>query len=193
MTDKKRILIGVTGSVDITLLPSCLKTIKSRIDCQLTVIMTPQATSFIAPETLRLFADRVIAGDRPVDWPTDKPSKIVDDHDVLAVMPATANTLAAVAQGSAPNRLTTVILAANFPVIFFPVMGAVMWKKPAVVRNVEQIRADGYEVIEPVWHENYDAALQKIVGHPSLPDNETIVKILQERLKRQVLMTGQAG
>lgn len=184
MSEKKRILIGATGSVDITLLPACLKAIKSHIDCHLTVMMTPQATSFIPAETFRLFCDRTIVGDRPADWPTDKPSKIVNDHDILAVIPATANTLATVAQGSAPNRLTTVILAANFPVLFFPVMGAVMWKKPAVVRNVDQIRADGYEVIEPVWHENFDAALQKVVGHPSLPDGGVVVKILQERLNR---------
>lgn len=184
MSEKKRILIGATGSVDITLLPACLKAIKSHIDCQLTVMMTPQAASFIPAETIRLFCDRIISGDCPADWPTDKPSKIVNDHDILAVMPATANTLAAVSQGSAPNRLTTVILAANFPVLFFPVMGAVMWKKPAVVRNINQIREDGYEVIDPIWHENYDSALQRVVGHPSLPDCETIVKILQESLKR---------
>ncbi|MEN4807100.1 flavoprotein [Pantoea agglomerans] len=185
MSEKKRILIGVSGSVDLVLLPNYLKSIKCKIDCKLTVIMTSQATSFIPPETINLFADRVISGDHPSNWSTDKPSKIVSDHDIMAVIPTTANTLASVAQGSAPNRLTTVILAANFPVLFFPVMGAVMWKKPAVIRNVEQIRADGYEVIQPVWHENYDTALQKSVGHPSLPDTEVVVQILQERLNKE--------
>lgn len=180
--EKKRILIGATGSVDITLLPAYLKAIKADIDCALTVMMTYQATKFIFAETLQLWADRVIAGESPQDWPTDKPSKIVADHDILLVLPATANILADAAQGAAPNRLSTVILAAPFPVLFFPVMGAVMWDKAAVQRNVCQLRQDGYEVREPEWHENYDTALGKIVGHPSLPSINSVVDLLKERL-----------
>ncbi|OCQ52506.1 Mersacidin decarboxylase [Photorhabdus australis subsp. thailandensis] len=179
---KKRILIGACGSVDITYLPEYLKAIKANIDCSLTVLMTKQATQFIPAETLRLWSDRIIADENPADWPTDKPSKIVADHDIMAVIPATANTLASVAQGAAPNRLTTVILAADFPVLFFPAMGAVMWKKSAVCRNVRQICEDNYEVIQPVWHENYDAALQQIVGHPSLPPVSEVVELLRTRL-----------
>nr|WP_244922641.1 flavoprotein [Xenorhabdus cabanillasii] len=37
--------------------------------------------------------------------------------------------MAAVAHGTAPNRLTTVILSSTFPVLFFPVMGNAMWEK----------------------------------------------------------------
>lgn len=180
--EKKRILVGATGSVDITLLPGYLRAIKASIDCSLTLLMTPQATGFIPAETIRLWADRVIAGERPTDWPTDKPSKIVADHDIMLVLPATANTLADAAQGAAPNRLTTVILASDFPVLFFPVMGAVMWDKPAVQRNIRQLREDGYEVLEPEWHENYDTALGKKVSHPSLPSASTLVSLLIERL-----------
>ncbi|MFT2788944.1 flavoprotein [Serratia sp. T13T92] len=182
MTEKKRILIGATGSVDITYLPEYLKAIKKNINCSLTVLMTRQAEQFIPEETLGLWADRVIAGEKPADWPSDKPSKIVADHDIMAVLPATANTLASVAQGAAPNRLTTVVLAADFPVLFFPVMGAVMWEKAAVRRNVNQLREDGYEMIQPVWHENYDTALQRMVGHPSLPSVDEVVKLLTARL-----------
>ncbi len=181
--EKKRILIGATGSVDITLLPAYLRAIKTEIDCSLTVMVTYQATKFIPAETLRLWADRVIAGESPQDWPTDKPSKIVSDHDILLVLPATANTLADVAQGAAPNRLSTVILASTFPVIFYPVMGAAMWNKAAVQRNISQLRQDGYEVKEPEWHENYDTALGKMVGHPSLPSSDVVVNLLLERLR----------
>jgi phosphopantothenoylcysteine synthetase/decarboxylase len=179
---KPRILVGASGSVDITLLPRYLAAIKTQIDCWLTVLMTPNATLFLPATTLALYADRVISGESPGDWPSDKPSRIVADHDVLAVLPATANTLATVAQGGATNRLTTVILAANFPVLFFPVMGAVMWEKPAVRRNVAQLRDDGYRVVEPVWHENFDASLQRLVGHPSLPEPDTVVSLLKDHL-----------
>ncbi|NWO05709.1 MAG: flavoprotein, partial [Alteromonadaceae bacterium] len=123
LTLKPRLLVGVSGSVDIMLLPRYLMAIKANIDCTLTVLMTPNATSFLPASTVALYADRVISGERPEDWPTDKPSRIVADHDLLTVLPATAATLATAAQGGATNRLTTVILAATFPVLFFPVMG----------------------------------------------------------------------
>ncbi|MBV7263388.1 flavoprotein [Photobacterium sp. WH24] len=183
-TAKPKILIGASGSVDIMLLPKYLQAIKGGIDCELTVLMTPTAETFIPASSMALYCDRVIAGEQPRDWPTDKPSRIVADHDVLFVMPATANTLATAAQGGATNRLTTVILAADLPVCFLPVMGAVMWKKPAVQRNVQQLREDGYDVVEPVWHENFDASLSRMVGHPSLPAPEAVIALLQAALKK---------
>jgi len=189
-TPKPRLLVGVSGSVDIMLLPRYLMAIKANMECTLTVLMTPNATTFLPASTVALYADRVISGEKPEDWPTDKPSRIVADHDLLAVMPATANTLATCAQGGATNRLSTVILAATFPVLFFPVMGAVMWKKPAVQRNVAQLREDGYSVFEPVWHENYDAALQKMVGHPSLPDEPTLIEQLRASLEERHAVSG---
>jgi phosphopantothenoylcysteine synthetase/decarboxylase len=180
---RPRILVGASGSVDILSLPSYLSAIKIGIDCDLTVLMTPSAVSFLPASSIALYADRVICGELPTDWPTDKPSRIVADHDVLLVLPATANTLSQAAQGAAPNRLTTVILAANFPVLFFPVMGAVMWGKSAVQRNVSQLREDGYQVIEPVWHENYDASLKRMVGHPSLPAPDHVLELLKALLQ----------
>ncbi|OTA18270.1 pantothenate metabolism flavoprotein [Xenorhabdus vietnamensis] len=179
---KPRILIGATGSVDISLLPKYLSAIKAAIDCTLTVLMTNNATTFLPASTIALYADRVISGEMPQDWPTDKPSRIVADHDLMAVLPATAHTIATVACGGAPNRLTTVILASTFPVLFFPVMGSVMWGKNATRRNISQLRDDGYHVIEPVWHENFDASLQRIVGHPSLPDTGTVISLLKQHL-----------
>ncbi|WP_075180851.1 flavoprotein [Pantoea sp. 1.19] len=184
-----RILIGATGSVDVTALPGYLRAIKAAFPCTITLLMTHTAGQFLPAETLNIWADRVIAGESPTDWPTDKPSKIVADHDLLLVLPATANILAQVAQGAAPNRLAVVIMAATFPVIFFPAMGGVMWQRPAVQRNVAQLREDGYEVCEPTWVEHHDTALNKRVRHPSLPPEERLVVWLQRRLSARASAT----
>lgn len=183
---KPRILIGVTGSLDSTLLPNYLGAIRDGLDCTLTVLMTPNATNFLKVESVALYADRVISGENPKDWPTDKPGRIVAEHELLVVLPATANTLSAVANGSSQNRLTTVILAATFPVMFFPVMGGPMWEKAAVRRNVAQIREDGYEVFEPVWRDRYDPLLQRIHGHYSLPSPEKVLSIIKESVAQNL-------
>lgn len=192
-----RILIGVTGSLDSTLLPNYLRAIKDNLDCGLTVLMTPNATNFLRAEAIALFADRVISGERPQDWTTDKPGRIAAEHDLMLVLPATANTLGAVANGLSGNRLTTVILAATMPVLFFPVMGGPMWAKASVQRNVARIRADGYEIVEPVWTEHLDPMLQRVHGHHSLPSPEQVLAIVRARLAalapQRLCLTGVAA
>jgi phosphopantothenoylcysteine decarboxylase/phosphopantothenate--cysteine ligase len=180
--EKPRILLGVTGSLDSTMLPGYLRAIKDGIEGSLTVLMTPNAMKFINVDSVALYVDRVICGDDPKDWPTDKPGRVVQDHDLLAILPTTANTLSAIANGSSQNRLTTVVLAATFPVLIFPVMGEAMWEKAAVRRNVERIREDGYEVVEPVWREHFDPLLQRMHGHYSLPEPTDVVMRIRNRL-----------
>ncbi len=88
---------------------------------------------------------------------------------MMAVLPATANILSAAAHGAAPNMLTTTIAAAEFPVVFFPVMTGEMWSKPAVRRNTEQLRADGYHVVDPETGQRYDVGLGDFVASPVPP------------------------
>ncbi|WP_243710664.1 flavoprotein [Actinomadura sp. KC216] len=174
--------MAATGSIATPGLPAYLSAMRERIGGTYTVLMTHSATAFLPPETVALFADRVVSGESPADWPTDKPSRLVADHDILAVLPATANTLAIAATGAAPSRLGTVILAADFPVVLFPVMGASMWRKPAVQRNVAQIREDGHLVPEPVWHAGFDPVMGRGAPHPALPEPERVAEIVEGAL-----------
>ncbi|MGH8966999.1 MAG: flavoprotein [Actinomycetes bacterium] len=176
---EKRVLVASTGSIATPELPAYLAAMRGRIGGAYTVLMTHSATMFLPPETVALFAERVVSGESPSHWPTEKPSRLVADHDILVVLPATANTLAIAATGAAPNRLGTVILAADFPVVLFPVMGASMWHKPAVQRNVAQLREDGHHVPEPVWHAGFDPVMGRGAPHPSLPEPERVAEIVE--------------
>ncbi len=178
----KRILVAAAGSIATPHLPAYLGGLRERLGGTYTVLLTPTAASFLPPETAALFAERVVSGESPENWSTDKPSRLVADHDLLVVLPATANTLAMAAAGAAPNRLGTVILSADFPVVFFPVMGALMWEKAAVRRNIAQLREDGHLVPEPVWHEGFDPGTGRRSSHPSLPSPEQAAKVVGELL-----------
>ncbi len=181
----KRILVGATGSVAVASLPSYLTAMREQLGGTYTVLMTHTATTFLPPHTVGLSAERVVSGESPADWATDKPSRLAADHDILVVLPATANTLAIAATGAAPNRLSTVILSADFPVVYFPVMGAHMWNKPAVQRNIAQIRADGQHVAEPVWHDSYDILSRTYNNHPALPSPQQVAQTVGELLSAQ--------
>ncbi|MEV0158157.1 flavoprotein [Micromonospora sp. NPDC050686] len=70
--------------------------------------------------------------------------------DLVLVLPATANTLAKAVLGIADNLVSTCLLAAAAPVVLVPSMNRAMWERPAVQRNVAQLREDGYVVVPPV-------------------------------------------
>jgi phosphopantothenoylcysteine decarboxylase/phosphopantothenoylcysteine decarboxylase/phosphopantothenate--cysteine ligase len=70
--------------------------------------------------------------------------------DVLAIVPASANTMACMAQGFAPNALTSLYLANRAPVLIFPAMNGNMWTHPATQQNAAILAArDNHRIIGP--------------------------------------------
>ena len=67
--------------------------------------------------------------------------------DVLAVVPATANTMACMAHGQCPNALTSLYLAYRGPVLIFPAMNGMMWDHPATQANAATLAARDYHRI----------------------------------------------
>jgi phosphopantothenoylcysteine synthetase/decarboxylase len=177
-----RLLIGATGAGAVAMLPVYLSALRGQFTGSVTVFMTHTATMFMPPHTVGLFAERVVTGESPDTWPRDNHVSLAAEHDMLAVLPTTANMLSVVASGAAPNLLAATILHATFPVVFFPVMSAEMWEKPAVRRNVEQIRADGHEVVEPAWGSRYDISLGSVVEGPMPPAPPQFVDVVRSHM-----------
>lgn len=71
------------------------------------------------------------------------------EADIIIVAPATANLLARMAHGLADDLATSVLLAANKPILAAPAMNWKMWENPATRRNVAQLRADGVRFVGP--------------------------------------------
>ncbi|MFK3980298.1 flavoprotein [Micromonospora sp. NPDC050397] len=179
---RARLLVGASGSMSVTMLPPYLTALHAELAETMTVVMTHSARRFLPAHTVGLLADRVVTGDDPADWPTDNQASLAAGHDIVIVLPATANMLAAAATGAAPNLLAGVILAATCPVVFFPVMSASMWAKPSVARNIEQLRADGHHVVDPAWAERYDVASRSVAENPTLPPPPAVVAAVRELL-----------
>ncbi|WP_331729476.1 flavoprotein (plasmid) [Streptomyces sp. NBC_00028] len=158
-----RLLIGATGSAAVATLPAYINALRATFTGSVTVLMTHTAATFLPPHTVRLFADRVVTGTTPDAWAQENHATLAAEHDMMAVLPATANILSAVASGAVPNMLTATITAADFPVVLFPVMTEEMWIKPAIRRNVDQLREDGYHVVDPEQGQRYDVGLGEFV------------------------------
>lgn len=70
--------------------------------------------------------------------------------DLIVIAPATADLIARIHAGLAGDLLTTTVLASTAPVLLVPAMHTAMWNNPATKHNVEQLRARGIHILEPV-------------------------------------------
>ena len=129
MLSGKKILLAVSGSIAgyksaffIRLL------IKSGAEVR--VIMTESATDFITPLTLSTLSKhkvyRAFFDQKSGEW--DSHVELGLWADAMIVAPASANTLAKMANGNCDNLLIATYLSARCPVFFAPAMDLDMYK-----------------------------------------------------------------
>ncbi len=115
------------------------------------VVMTEAAARFVGPVTLA-----GLTGEAPVIdlWDARYSGEVHVDlaawGDALAIVPATANLMARLANGVADDALGATVLCFAGPVVVAPAMHHHMWRHPATQRNVQRLRADGVQFVGPV-------------------------------------------
>lgn len=146
----KRIALGITGGI------AAYKSIEvlrgfQRAGCEVRVAMTRHACEFVQPLTFRALSGSYVLVD---DYASDNPDPIAhitfsQTIDLFVIAPATANTLAKLANGVADDFITSTYLACTAPVLVAPAMNTVMWEHPATQRNVQKLREHGVFIITP--------------------------------------------
>jgi len=110
------------------------------------VIMTESAKKFITPLTLSTLSRNPVYDDA-MEWAADGPIKHIELAkwcDLFVVVPATANTIAKMAQGVADNLLTSTYLALpdDKNVLVCPAMNTRMWYAKQTQENMETIKSN---------------------------------------------------
>ena len=146
----KRIALGITGGI------AAYKSIEvlrgfQRAGCEVRVAMTRHACEFVQPLTFRALSGSYVLVN---DYAPDNPDPIAhitfsQTIDLFVIAPATANTLAKLANGVADDFITSTYLACSAPVLVAPAMNTVMWEHPATQRNVQKLREHGVFIITP--------------------------------------------
>lgn len=113
--------------------------------------MTPAATKFITPLAIRSLTGRPVYGDM-----FDPEAKTAEAHmalarraDAVLVAPATATTIARIAQGMAEDIVSLTVLATRAPVLIAPAMDNQMWESPATQAGVALLRQRGMAFVGP--------------------------------------------
>ncbi|HIG86642.1 MAG TPA: hypothetical protein EYQ25_06340 [Planctomycetes bacterium] len=119
---------------------------------QVRTAMTPNAGKLVSPQLFEALTSQPAATS---EWGPDRRTGM--DHIDLArwtekvvVAPASADLIARLALGVANDLVTTTLLAVDrsVPRLLCPAMNPSMLSAPAVVRNLSQLREDGWQVLD---------------------------------------------
>jgi len=172
-----RVLLAVTGGI------ACYKAVElarllGKAGATVQVLMTEAAQRFVGPATFAAITHRSV----PTDV-FDSPELVVHVRlsrwaDVIVVAPATANTIAKMANGIADDLVTNVLLNATAPLVVAPAMHTEMWEHPATRTNVGTLRERGATIVDP--EEGELAAGDEGVGR--LAEHDAIVDAVESAL-----------
>ncbi|MFH1834294.1 MAG: bifunctional phosphopantothenoylcysteine decarboxylase/phosphopantothenate--cysteine ligase CoaBC [bacterium] len=183
MADRPIVLLGVTGGIAAYKAAELLRGLQ-KAGMEVWVIMTRAATQFVGPMTFETLSGFPVRLDQISELRRDSRITHVEDSqeaDILVIAPATANTLAKMAQGVADNLLTSICLAFAKTVIVAPAMNTNMWEHAATQRNVGLLREAGVFVMEPSTGE----LACGIYGSGRMADPDSIVAEVKLRLQVQ--------
>lgn len=150
MNRRPRVLLGVSGGIAAYKSAEVVRGLVER-GADVRVAMTRAAREFVAPLTFAVLSKHEVyvevfgSGNAPaVDH-----VELAEWTDVLIVAPATAHTIARLANGLADDFLTTYFLVHRGPVLVAPAMETRMWEHPATRRNLELLAARGARFVGP--------------------------------------------
>jgi phosphopantothenoylcysteine decarboxylase/phosphopantothenate--cysteine ligase len=143
-----RILLGISGGIAAYKAAELVRLFRQHGD-EVQVVLTRAGARFITPATLAALSGRPVLGSLFAHAAAIEHIAVAQAADVAVVAPATAHTLARMAQGLADDYLTTLLLATPAPVVAAPAMNVQMWRHPATQANVELLRSRGVTLVPP--------------------------------------------
>ena len=175
MLSGKTILLGVTGGIA-AYKAAALTSSLVKLNANVEVVMTENATKFITPLTFEQLTGRkalVDTFDRNFVHQVEHIS-LAERTDLVIIAPATANICAKLAHGLADDMLTTTVLACNCPKLVAPAMNTNMFENPVTQDNLALLRKYGWDVIEPVSGRLACGAM----GKGKMPEPELLVQYI---------------
>lgn len=183
MADSPVVLLGVTGGIAAYKSAELLRLLQ-KAGMEVRVIMTEAATQFVTTMTFETLSGHPVRRDIINELRADSRITHVEDSreaDIMVIAPATANTLAKMANGIADNLLTSICLAFDKTVVVAPAMNTNMWVHPATQHNVSILRDRGVFVVEPGEGE----LACGVYGSGRMADPDSIVAEVKLRLQVQ--------
>lgn len=187
MLKRKNIIVGVTGGIAAYKSATLVRLlVKQGADVK--VLMTPAALDFITPLTLSTLSKNPVL----IDFSSNE-TGAWNNHvelglwaDAIIIAPATANTIAKMANGLCDNLLLATYLSARCKVYVAPAMDLDMYKHPSTVENLKRLQSFGNIVIQPGTGE----LASGLHGEGRMAEPEQIVAAIQKSFATNLPYSG---
>ena len=182
----RRIVLGVSGGIAAYKAAALASRLVQR-GAEVEVILTEDAQRFIGAATFAALVRRPVhtsLWERVEDIPH---IRLAREAEVLAIVPATANTIAQLAAGLAHDLLGNVALATRAPLMIAPAMNSVMLEHDATQANLATLRARGVTIVAP----GVGFLAEREHGPGRLADEEQLIEAIESLLARAKDLTGE--
>lgn len=158
-----------------------------------TVVPTPSSLNFVGAATWAALSGRPVFTQVWENVHEVSHISIAQQADFFLIAPATADLIARIAGGRADDLLTSLVLAAQVPILIVPAMHPSMWTAPSTVANVALLRERGFTVMEP----EFGRLTGSDIGQGRFPESGAIIEVFdaltgytQDLRGKRVLVTG---
>jgi phosphopantothenoylcysteine decarboxylase / phosphopantothenate---cysteine ligase len=187
MLQGKKIVLGVTGSIA-AYKAAVLTRLLIKAGAEVKVVMTSSAQDFITPLTLSTLSKNPVLTefikDETGQW--NNHVELGLWADVMLIAPASANSIAKMANGICDNLLSAVYLSARCPVFLAPAMDLDMLAHASTQANLKKITSFGNVLIDP----GYGELASGLIGTGRMAEPEEIVSHLESFFKHEQKLKG---
>lgn len=185
----KNILLGITAGIAAYKSASLVR-LFIKAGANVKVVMTPASKDFITPLTLSTLSKNPVYSSF-ID--EDDDNEVWNNHvelglwaDYFVIAPATANTMAKMANGVCDNILLATYLSAKCPVYFAPAMDLDMYKHESTKTSFEKLTAYGNKMIPAGTGE----LASGLVGEGRMAEPEEIISFIEKDILSQLPLHG---
>lgn len=185
----KKVLLGVSGGIA-AYKTATLVRLFIKAGAQVQVVMTPASKDFVTPLTLSTLSKNPVFSEFYND---EDENALWNNHvelglwaDLMIIAPATANTLAKMANGNCDNLLMATYLSAKCPVYFAPAMDLDMYKHPTSIDNFHKLQLFG-NIMIPAESGELASGLS---GEGRMAEPEHIISFLENDISQKLPLKG---
>ncbi|MFS1701324.1 bifunctional phosphopantothenoylcysteine decarboxylase/phosphopantothenate--cysteine ligase CoaBC [Alteromonas sp. AMM-1] len=185
----KNVVLGVTGGIAAYKTPDLVRKLTAQ-GAKVRVVLTQSATHFVSELSLQAVSGNPVSTDLldPTAEAAMGHIELAKWADILLIAPATANTIAKLANGIADDLLTTLFLATTAQVVIAPAMNQQMWKAIPTQTNLNRIQHYGALLVGPADGEQACGD----VGPGRMLEPQDIVESLITFVSREQPLTGKS-
>jgi phosphopantothenoylcysteine decarboxylase/phosphopantothenate--cysteine ligase len=185
----KKVLLGVSGGIA-AYKTATLVRLFIKAGAQVQVVMTPASKDFVTPLTLSTLSKNPVFSEF---YNNEDENALWNNHvelglwaDLMIIAPATANTLAKMANGNCDNLLMATYLSAKCPVYFAPAMDLDMYKHPTSIDNFHKLQLFG-NIMIPAESGELASGLS---GEGRMAEPEHIISFLENDISQKLPLKG---